>query len=189
MRSFLVRIFLYLDWIWRFTEYIFVFSPNTGKYGPEGSLYNTRWEMKISLTLNFLHDFSIFIVPSAILLVFQISVKTCHFTHHELWLRLSVSSSCWVNLHVVWDTYTPWNRLNHTLHLRIYVFTDFFGSVHLTCPWLNPAAFLWLPKFYWSISGYWLIKGDGLLFEIWWPYFCYRKKSFKKSCSRCWYLL
>ena len=107
MRSFLVRIFLYLDWIWRFTEYIFVLSPNTGKYGPEKSPYNTRYEIKISLTLNFLHDFPIFIVPSAILLVFQISVKTCHFTHHELWLRLSVSSSCWVNLHVVWDTYTP----------------------------------------------------------------------------------
>ena len=32
---FLVRIFLYSDWIRRVTEYLFVFSPNTGKYGPE----------------------------------------------------------------------------------------------------------------------------------------------------------
>ena len=32
---FLVRIFLHSDWIRRDTEYISVFSPNTGKYGPE----------------------------------------------------------------------------------------------------------------------------------------------------------
>ena len=32
---FLVCIFLYSDWIRRFTEYISVFSPNTGKYRPE----------------------------------------------------------------------------------------------------------------------------------------------------------
>ena len=34
-----VRIFLYLDWIWRFTESISVFSANTGKYGPEITPY------------------------------------------------------------------------------------------------------------------------------------------------------
>ena len=32
---FLACIFLYSDWIRRFTPQIFVFSPNTGKYGPE----------------------------------------------------------------------------------------------------------------------------------------------------------
>ena len=32
---FLVRIFLYSDWIRRDTAYLSVFSPNTGKYGPE----------------------------------------------------------------------------------------------------------------------------------------------------------
>ena len=32
---FLVRIFLYSDWKRRFTWQLFVFSPNTGKYGPE----------------------------------------------------------------------------------------------------------------------------------------------------------
>ena len=32
---FLVHIFLYSDWIRRFTPLISVFSPNTGKYGPE----------------------------------------------------------------------------------------------------------------------------------------------------------
>ena len=36
---FLVRIFLYLEWIRRETEYLSVFSPNTGKYGPEITLY------------------------------------------------------------------------------------------------------------------------------------------------------
>ena len=32
---FLVRIFLHSDWIWRDMEYLSVFSPNAGKYGPE----------------------------------------------------------------------------------------------------------------------------------------------------------
>ena len=32
---FLVRIFLHSDWIRRHTEYISVFNPNVGKYGPE----------------------------------------------------------------------------------------------------------------------------------------------------------
>ena len=36
---FLVRIFLYWDWIGRDTEYLSVFSPNTEKYGPEVTPY------------------------------------------------------------------------------------------------------------------------------------------------------
>ena len=32
---FLVRIFQHSDWIRRDTPYLFVFSPNAGKYGPE----------------------------------------------------------------------------------------------------------------------------------------------------------
>ena len=36
---FLVRIFPHLDWIWRDTEYLSVFSPNAEKYGPEKSPY------------------------------------------------------------------------------------------------------------------------------------------------------
>ena len=36
---FLVRNFLYKDWIRRFTEQISSFSPNTGKYGPEITPY------------------------------------------------------------------------------------------------------------------------------------------------------
>ena len=36
---FLVRIFLYPDWRRRFTEYISIFSPNTGKYGSEKAPY------------------------------------------------------------------------------------------------------------------------------------------------------
>ena len=33
--SFLVRTFPHSDWITRFTKYISIFSPNSGKYGPE----------------------------------------------------------------------------------------------------------------------------------------------------------
>ena len=36
---FLVRIFPHLDWIRRDTEYLFVFSPNARKYGPEITPY------------------------------------------------------------------------------------------------------------------------------------------------------
>ena len=36
---FLVRIYTYLDWIRRYTEYLSVFSPNVGKYGPEKTPY------------------------------------------------------------------------------------------------------------------------------------------------------
>ena len=39
MELFLVRIFLYLDWIRIFTPLISVFSPNTLKYGPEITPY------------------------------------------------------------------------------------------------------------------------------------------------------
>ena len=42
---FLVRIFPHSDWIWRDTEYLTVFSPNEGKYGPERFKYRhfTQW--------------------------------------------------------------------------------------------------------------------------------------------------
>ena len=36
---FLVHIFQYLDWIRRFTKQIYVFSADTGKYGPEETPY------------------------------------------------------------------------------------------------------------------------------------------------------
>ena len=39
MQFFLVHIFLYSDWIWRFTKEISVFSLDKGKYGPEKTLY------------------------------------------------------------------------------------------------------------------------------------------------------
>ena len=42
---FLASFFPYSDWIWRNTEYLSVFSPNTGKYKPEklriGKLFHT----------------------------------------------------------------------------------------------------------------------------------------------------
>ena len=51
---FLVRIFLYLDWIQRFTGWISVFSPNTGKYGPEktpnlDTFHTVLWNQLIAL--------------------------------------------------------------------------------------------------------------------------------------------
>ena len=36
---FLIRIFMHSDWIRTATEYLSVFSPNTGKYGPEKTPY------------------------------------------------------------------------------------------------------------------------------------------------------
>ena len=39
MELFLVRIFPHSDWIRREMKYLSVFSPNTGKYGPEITLY------------------------------------------------------------------------------------------------------------------------------------------------------
>ena len=40
LRSFfLVRIFPHSDWIQKVTEYLFVFSPNAGKYGQEKTPY------------------------------------------------------------------------------------------------------------------------------------------------------
>ena len=36
---FLARIFAHSDWIRRDTEYLLLFSPNPGKYGPEKTLY------------------------------------------------------------------------------------------------------------------------------------------------------
>ena len=36
---FLVRIFPHLDWIRRDTKYLYLFSPNSGKYGPEKTPY------------------------------------------------------------------------------------------------------------------------------------------------------
>ena len=39
MEFFLVRIFPPLDWIWRDTSYLSIFSPNVGKYGPEKTPY------------------------------------------------------------------------------------------------------------------------------------------------------
>ena len=38
-KFFLVSIYSYLDWVWRFTPQISVFSPNTGKYGTEKTPY------------------------------------------------------------------------------------------------------------------------------------------------------
>ena len=52
---FLVRIFPHSDWIRRDTEYLSVFSPNAGKYGPEKSLYYDTFHavrvFNVSLTI------------------------------------------------------------------------------------------------------------------------------------------
>ena len=39
MEFFLVLIFLHLNWIQRDSPYLYVFSPNAGKYEPEKTLY------------------------------------------------------------------------------------------------------------------------------------------------------
>ena len=53
---FLVHIFQYSNWIRRDTPYLSVFSPNTGKYGPEITPYldnvHAVWTKKISKKCN-----------------------------------------------------------------------------------------------------------------------------------------
>ena len=61
---FLVRIFLYSDWIRRDTPYLSVFTPNTEKYGPEITPYLDTFHVVHSLYLNifvtfFFHKISI----------------------------------------------------------------------------------------------------------------------------------
>ena len=49
---FVVRISLYSDCIWTFTEQISVFSTNTGKYGPEITLYLDTFEAVITTSMS-----------------------------------------------------------------------------------------------------------------------------------------
>ena len=62
-KFFLVRIFLHSDWIRIDTPYLFVFSPNVGKYGPEKSSYLDTFHAVIGerkgfpFTLKFWIDF------------------------------------------------------------------------------------------------------------------------------------
>ena len=49
---FLVCIFPHSDWIWRGTEYLSVFSPNAGKYGPEKTPYLDTFHAVYDLTNN-----------------------------------------------------------------------------------------------------------------------------------------
>ena len=52
------RIFLYSDWIRRDTGYLSVFSPNTGKCGPEITPYLDTFHAVFTDKLNFLHSFT-----------------------------------------------------------------------------------------------------------------------------------
>ena len=56
---FLVRIFLYSDWIRRCTEKTFVFSPNTGKYAPEKTPYLDAFYAVLGNVSNFRKPFII----------------------------------------------------------------------------------------------------------------------------------
>ena len=49
---FLVCIFRHLDWIWRDTPYLSIFSPNAGKYWPEKlriRTFFTQWDLSTTL--------------------------------------------------------------------------------------------------------------------------------------------
>ena len=55
---FLVPIFSHLNWIWRDTEYLSVFSPNAGKYGPDKTPYlDTFYTRSIAHVLAALKNF------------------------------------------------------------------------------------------------------------------------------------
>ena len=56
-RVFLVRTFPHLDWIWRDTEYLSVFTPNAGKYGPKEKLqirtFFKQWRLPVQDNLGY----------------------------------------------------------------------------------------------------------------------------------------
>ena len=55
---FLVRIFPHSYWIRRDTEYLFAFSPNAGKYGPEKLLIRTLFTHCVSVENNIAISFA-----------------------------------------------------------------------------------------------------------------------------------
>ena len=57
---FLVHIFPYLDGIPRFTEQISIFSPNTGKYGPEKNLYLDTFHAVYFMSMTSFHNLLFF---------------------------------------------------------------------------------------------------------------------------------
>ena len=65
---FLVHIFLYSDWIRRDSPYLSVFSPNTGKYGPEitpyfDTFHAVSWYWSYFLQNIFCSNFLCFALP------------------------------------------------------------------------------------------------------------------------------
>ena len=71
-KFFLVRIFAHSHWIRRDTEYLLVFSPNAGKYGPEKTLYLATFHEVTALLSYVLY------ATLSFLLLLQIFVNFCH---------------------------------------------------------------------------------------------------------------
>ena len=98
-KFFLVLIFQHLDWIWRDTEYLSVFSSNTGKYGPEKTPYldtfprSVCYNMKLSSWDNCRFSFSFRTNGENIVKLIQ---QNCSWFQH-----CSTKVACW--------NYPSWN--------------------------------------------------------------------------------
>ena len=111
---FLVRIFLHLDWIRRYTSYLPVFSLNTEKYGPEKTPYLdtfTQWIsfprrniFKTRLSINIANPDK---YPKP-MTVTEIS-WTCFFDQFEL----SHKTYCnFLQLITIFKSWLKWNKTN-----------------------------------------------------------------------------
>ena len=105
---FLARIFLYLDWIRKFTKQISLFSPNTGKYRPEKTPFSDTFHavMKsaiIQVTYLLNDPMVIFLLYCHIILYWE---KVTSYEKYYLWrpnclehfnvsMRLIDVSKCW----------------------------------------------------------------------------------------------
>ena len=95
--SFLVCIFLHLDWIRRDTPYLSVFSPNTGKYQPEKTPYLDTFHA-MSYSYNFIKKRfwrRCFPVSTAKLLRTPIFQNVCEWMAAFVITQIHYSASSW----------------------------------------------------------------------------------------------
>ena len=87
---FLVSIFLHSDWIRRDTEYLPLFSPNVGKYGPEKTPYLDTFHV-LSVLITWIFEFYYFmhdVVLVSLLLTLNILctiLSIADFEHITVW--------------------------------------------------------------------------------------------------------
>ena len=87
---FLARIFPHSDWIRRNTSYLFVFSPNTGKYGPEKTPYlDTFHAVWAACKKGEKFNLTFFILTHAYLIFTEFSETLCPLRRASLFIEYS----------------------------------------------------------------------------------------------------